>query len=78
MVIPVYNKYIDGAQGRGLTDTVDFDGFVPWHQKFYHPATTQYWTKRGYYPLLTIARCLFLASIVVGLLTFGWFLWGTL
>ena len=78
MILPVYDQNLDGAQSRGLTDTSDFNGFIPWHMKFLHPATTQYWRVRGYLPILTIARYLFYGSIFVGFVTFCWFLWGAM
>lgn len=77
MSLPVEDRAADEARSKGLYDTSGSYGPIggselPLHYKFFHPATTAHWKKRGFLPLLTIARVMLLASIVLGLGTLAW------
>lgn len=77
MSLPVEDRAADEARSKGLYDpSVSFGPIggseLPLHYKFYHPATTAHWKKRGLLPLLKIARVMLMASLVVGLGTLVW------
>lgn len=77
MSLPVEDRAADEARSKGLYDLSNShgplgSGDLPLHYKFFHPATTAHWKKRGFLPLLTIARVTLLASIALGIGTLFW------
>ncbi len=77
MSLGVEDRAADKARGHGLYDTSgSMDplgrGDLPLHYKFFHPATTAHWNRRGLLPLLTSARVVFAASLALGLGTLMW------
>jgi hypothetical protein len=77
MSLNVEDRAADEARSKGLYDTSGSlnplgGGDLPIHYKFFHPATTAHWRRRGLLPLLTMARVLFTASIALGLGTLMW------
>ena len=80
MVLPVEDYDADAARAKGLLDPTSPDGTfnpLPPHHKFLHPATTAYWGKRGWLPLLTGARVIFYGSIIMGLVGLVWLMSGS-
>ena len=77
MSLGVEDRAADDARSKGLYGpSVSSDphgrGDLPLHYKFFHPATTAHWSRRGLLPVLKTARMVFAASIVLGLGTLMW------
>jgi hypothetical protein len=77
MSLPVEDRAADEARSKGLYGPSGAlgpfrGGDLPLHYKFFHPATTSHWRRRGLLPLLTIARVTFAASLMLGLGTLIW------
>jgi hypothetical protein len=77
MSLGVEDRAADEARSRGMYNpSGSMDqlerGDLPLHYKFFHPATTAHWSRRGLLPLLRTARMVFAASIVLGLGTLMW------
>ena len=77
MSLGVEDRAADEAGSRGLYDPSGTmqplgAGGLPLHYKFFHPATTAHWSRRGLLPVLTTARIAFTASVAVGLGTLMW------
>jgi hypothetical protein len=77
MALPVEDRDADDARSKGLYDpSVAFGPIggseLPLHYKFFHPATTAHWRRRGFLPLLTIARVMFAASFMLGIGSLIW------
>jgi hypothetical protein len=77
MSLGVQDRSADEARSRGLFEPSGTlhplgTGDLPLHYKFFHPATTAHWTQRRMLPLLTSARVVFAASLVLGVGTLMW------
>lgn len=77
MSLPVEDRDADEARSKGLYDRSGAFGPIggselPLHYKFFHPLTTAHWKRRGFLPLLTIARLLFAGSFALGLGSLIW------